>query len=275
MRSLAGRARRSAYRWSAERQLRDIARDVRDRCWCGGMLRDADWHRSYGVCERCGCYVNRVPPKAEEFRKIYSIDCYWGAVSKMRGWPALSERGELYKRDGRLAHWLALVDKYAPTPRTVIEIGCAPGVLLTELKARGYRCVGVEPEQRVAEWLRSLGLDVRAGMFPDRGLALPPCDLLLAFDVLEHVPAPDAFLAETANLLRPGGIAIIQTPIDQYAYTPPFGDEAPLVFDDVEHLFIFRDRTLEELGKTAGLEVLSLSEKPWIMRHELCIYRKP
>ena len=178
-------------------------------------MREAPWHRSYGVCERCGCYVNRVPPKADEFSTIYSIDCYWGAVARMRGWPALGERGDLYRRDGRLAHWLALVEKYAPAPGTVVEIGCAPGVLLAELNARGYRCVGVEPEHRVAEWLRSQGLDVRTGMFPDRGLALPPCDLVLAFDVLEHVPAPDAFLAETARRLRPGGIAIIQTPIDR------------------------------------------------------------
>lgn len=276
MSALPRRARRYLYRQQVGRALRRVRRGRRDRCWCGGRLLDVAWHPSYSECAACGCYVNRVPPLAEEFARIYSIDCYWGAVSRMRGWPPLSERGELYRRDGRLEHWLALIAKYGPGGGTAVEVGCAPGVLLAELQRRHYECVGVEPEARVGEWLRAdMGLDVRVGMFPDPGLSLPPCDLFLAFDVLEHVPSPDEFVKEMARLLKPGGIAIIQAPIDQYEDDPPFGSQAPLVFDDIEHLVIFVDEAMRELGRRSGLEVVSLSEKPWLRRHELCIYRKP
>jgi SAM-dependent methyltransferase len=194
----------------------------------------------------------------------------------MRGLPDLRERATLYAADGRLRHWLDLVEKFAPTAARVIEIGCAPGAFLAELQQQGRHCVGVEAEESVAGWIRErVGLDVRCGIFPDAGLSLEPCDLFVAFDVLEHVPSPDAFLREAARLLTPGGVAIIQTPIDRNHGEPPFGAEASVVFDDVEHLFIFVDQAMMALGARAGLEVVSLTEAPWQRRHELCIYRKP
>ena len=264
------------YRWRVERQFRTIQRESRDRCWCGGALRPFRWHASYGVCDGCGCYVNRRPPRLEEFARIYSGACYWGDVSRMRGVPDLPARAALYAADGRLRHWLRLIETFAPAATRVLEIGCAPGALLAELQRQGRRCVGVEVEAWVAEWIREhVGLDVRCGIFPVASLSLEPCDLFMAFDVLEHVPSPDAFLCEAAKLLTPGGVAIIQTPIDRNHSEPPFGAEASAVFDDVEHLFIFVDPAMTTLGARAGLEVVSLTEAPWHPRHELCIYRKP
>jgi len=265
-----------AYRWRVERQFRNIRREQRDRCWCGGPLRPFRWHASYGVCDACGCYVNQRPPRPEEFANIYSSAWYWGAVSRMRGVPDLRARAALYATDGRLRHWLRLVEKFAPAACRVLEIGCAPGALLAELQQQGRRCVGVEAEESVAGWIRErVGLDMRCGIFPDAGLSLEPCDLFLALDVLEHVPSPDVFLREAARLLSPGGVAIVQTPIDRYGDEPPFGAEVSAVFDDVEHLFIFVDKTMMALAMRAGLEVVSLTEPPWQPRHELCVYRKP
>jgi 2-polyprenyl-3-methyl-5-hydroxy-6-metoxy-1,4-benzoquinol methylase len=265
-----------AYRWRVDRRFRKLRRDQRDQCWCGGSLRAFRWHASYGVCDACGCYVNRHPPCPEEFATIYSSAWYWGAVSRMRGLPDIRERAALYTADGRLNHWLRLVEKFAPTARRVVEIGCAPGVLLAELQRRGCRCVGVEAEESVAGWIRErVGVDVRCGIFPDAALSLGPCDLFMAFDVLEHVPSPEVFLREAARLLTPGGVAIIQTPIDRYDDELPLGEEVSVVFDDVEHLFIFVDKAMMALGARTGLEVVSLTEAPWQRRHELCIYRKP
>lgn len=54
-------------------------------------------------------------------------------------------------------------------------------------------------------------------------------DTVLSVEVLEHVPDPDAMVAEIARVLRPGGCALItvpfasplhQLPYDYYRYTP-------------------------------------------------------
>lgn len=273
------RGRRYAYRRLAEHQLRKVQRGHRDHCWCGGDLQPFPWHSSYGVCTECGSYVNKRPPLPAEMSKVYSHNGYWGVASKLRGWPTLRSRADLYKQDGRLDLWLRLVHKYAPVPGNVIEVGCAPGILLAELQQRGYQCVGVEADEKVAAWIQShRGIVVRAGLFPDPTLQLQTCDFFLAFDVLEHVPAPEEFMRAAASLLCPGGIAIIQAPINRRRQGPPFGNAnlfASDPYDEVERLFIFVDDAMVRLGIDAGLKVVSLDETPWRERHELCIYRKP
>jgi hypothetical protein len=82
-------------------------------------------------------------------------------------------------------------------------------------------------------------------------------------------------MRRVAELLQPGGIAIIQSPIDRGQLDPPTGQEAAVAFNEIEHLFIFTDAAMRELGRRAGLEVVALDEKPWHLWHEVCVYRKP
>lgn len=263
---------RQLYRLSVAPRFREFPRGARDLCWCGGYLRELKWRRSFGVCERCGSYVNRRPPMEDELRNLYSLDLYWRIRQRMRDHPPIEERAELYREDGRLEKWMNLVEKYGPTGGTAIEVGCAPGVLLQELTPRGFHCIGVEISEDVAAWLRqNLGLDIRAGFFP--GVDLPPCSLFLAFDVLEHSPCPEEFLKEVSHVLSPGGVAIIQTAIDRYDFAPPFGERCDM-FDDLEHFFLFTDKAMSLLAERAGLEIVSLSERVWLAG-EVCVFRKP
>ena len=161
-----------AYRHFAERLFRDIRRDERDRCWCGGELLPFKWHHSYGVCAKCGCYVNRHPPLSEELKRLYSFDLYWHTRQKLKGHPAIEHRPINDRSDGRVGYWLGLIQRYGPSAGQVVEVGCGHGVLLAELKARGYECVGIEPDELTAEWTKqNMGLDVRPGFFP--GVELP------------------------------------------------------------------------------------------------------
>ena len=257
----------------AARKFRDVQRAERAQCFCGGNLLPFEWHPSYGVCSRCGCYVNRRPPLPDDLKRIYSFDLYWSLRQRMKGQPAIRQRVQNDIADGRVAYWLNLVKRYGPSSGQVIEVGCAHGVLLGELQQRGYTCIGVEPDTKTALWAaQNMHVDVRAGFFPH--VELPPCDLFLAFDVLEHSPDPVAFMQGAASLLRPNGLALIQTPIDRYDVKPPFGERFTSAFDDVEHLFLFTDRAMQELAQRSGLEVVSLAERLWL-HHEIAVFRKP
>ena len=248
-----------------------VARERRDRCWCGGDLLPFEWHPSYGVCAACGTYVNKVPPAPRDLERFYSLGNYWQTRQALKNFPTIGDRAGLYRSDGRLQQWLDLIGKYGPATGQVIEIGCAPGVLLAELSERGYSCTGVEINNDVAEWMRnSTDLDIRSGFFP--GVELPRCNLFLAFDVLEHSPCPVEFLKNAAERLLPNGVAIIQTAIDRYVYQPPFGTRFDM-FDDLEHLFLFTDRAMMALAQAAGLEIVSLNETLWL-GGEACILRK-
>lgn len=270
-RSFYRKAQRYAYKCLAERQFRNIRRGQRDRCWCGGNLLPFKWHSSYGVCANCACYVNRRPPI--NLQELYSSRLYWHIMQKYYGYPAIESRGELYKRDGRLDYWLQLVRRYGPSQGRVIEIGCPPGILLLELQALGYDCIGVEPDAKTVDWIQqNMKVNVRAGFFP--GVELPNCELFLAFDVIEHSPNPDQFMREVARLLNPGGIAIIQTPVNRYSYDPPFVEKFKSAFKEFEHLFLFTNKSMEMLAELSDLEVVTLDVRLWL-HHEICVFRKP
>jgi len=81
-----------------------------------------------------------------------------------------------------------------------------------------------------------------------------------------------AVLKSAAQLLNPGGLAIIQTPIDRYDYQPPFGEMFDKVFDDLEHLYIFNMESLRRLSRMAGL--VAIAEERWRLAHEIVVLKK-
>lgn len=270
--SVARKTGRTLSRSKSRRQFQQMPRGQVNHCWCGGNLLPFHWHASYGVCTQCGCYVNRRPLVAEELRRFYSFDVFWHSWYRMKGGSTIEDRAEVYRQDGRLAYWLRLIGRYGPETGRVIEIGCSPGILLAELQQRGYECIGVEPDEQTAAWIgQHMNVEVRPGFFPD--VELPDADLILAFDVLEHVTSPEAFTTGVARLLNSGGIAILQAPIDRYGQKPPFKNHFD-VFDDTEHLHIFTQRSIEELARRAGLEIINSTER-FRSIHEICVLRKP
>jgi SAM-dependent methyltransferase len=111
------------------------------------------------------------------------------------------------------ARFLALTGVLRPEAE-ILEIGSGTGNLLQRLKSDGYRVRGVEINRElIAEsrrWHGDLPLQLVEGVrlpFPDQSF-----DLVLSFDVFEHIPDSDAHLAEVRRVLRPGGYLLMQTP---------------------------------------------------------------
>ena len=265
--------RRSARQWRADPKLARIERGRRDRCWCGGALVAFPYHRRFSICSVCGTYVNTQPPTPAALRDFYSFDRYWHRKQRADLLPPIEERVAIDAADGRVDRWIELVHRHGPRQGTVVEIGCSHGLLLERLTAEGYACVGVEVDAETAAWTQErTGVEIRAGLFPD--VDVPDCDVFLAFDVLEHASDPLAFVQRAADLLHPGGIAVLQAPIERERQEPPFGGRFADAFDDIEHLFVFTDRAISELATRTGLDVVDGTQSLWLLG-ELVVLRKP
>jgi len=93
-------------------------------------------------------------------------------------------------------------------PPSVLDVGCGEGVLTVEWAERlgGGRVVGIDledPKLR-AEWARRErpNLEFRAEEATRLSFADGEFDLAAAIEVLEHVPEPEATLAEMARVAR-------------------------------------------------------------------------
>lgn len=107
----------------------------------------------------------------------------------------------------------ALLDLLPPAPQRVLEVGCGEGGQLRKIadRAPDAGLFGFDlPSEDLAE--RWEGLD--AAMATGRAEALPypdrSFDLVLALEVLEHVPDPRAVLAEIARVGR--GTVVLSVP---------------------------------------------------------------
>ena len=223
------------------------------------------------MCARCGCYVNRRPTLPEELNRLYSFNRYWHTRQRLKGHPVIEQRKGHDLGDGRVDRWLSVIEQHAPPEGQAIEVGCAHGVLLAELKRRGYDCIGVEVDEQTVAWAQEdVNVEMRVGLFPM--VELPRCDLFLSFDVIEHSLCPEEFLRGAARLLTPEGVAIIQTPIDRHQSEPPFADVFHSIFDDLEHNFIFSRKSIHKLAETAELEIID--EARGVIDLDIVVLRK-
>ncbi len=131
---------------------------------------------------------------------------------------------EWWRPEGMFAalHWLAVVRArlVPPTRRpgaVLVDLGCGGGLLAPLVRGRGYRHVGVDMVQG------SLRVAAAHALTPVRGdahavpLRTGCADVVVAGELLEHVPAPDRIIAEAARLLRPGGLLVGDTIADTAA----------------------------------------------------------
>ena len=96
----------------------------------------------------------------------------------------------------------------------ILEIGSGKGRLLNHLFRRGYDIRGVEVNRSSIAASRELygelplsAVDAVSLPEPDSSL-----DIVLSFDVFEHIPDTDSHLREVMRVLKPGGCYLLQTP---------------------------------------------------------------
>ena len=118
--------------------------------------------------------------------------------------------------------WLAHVERYVGDMVTrfglnaqshVVEVGANDGSLLQYVQARGIPCTGIEPTSGTAAAARAKGIAVVERFF---GLQvaqeLKHADLIVANNVLAHVPDINDFVAGCATLLAADGVATFEFP---------------------------------------------------------------
>lgn len=90
--------------------------------------------------------------------------------------------------------------------KTVIEVGCGAGSFLDLIAKQAGRVIGIEPHR---DYRRKLLYETYA--YPadaPKGIA----DVVVSFDVIEHVEDPVEFMESLGALVKPDGKIIVSTP---------------------------------------------------------------
>lgn len=138
-------------------------------------------------------------------------------------------------------------------PGLALEIGCADGFMLDALRGSGWRVVGSERSAAVLRVAAAAGIPVFAGE-PNALAARPTFDLIILFQVLEHLPNPSETLAELSARLNPGGRLVIGVP-NKASWQAAFGGAQWFHLDVPRHLSHFTPAALATALGQAGLVV--------------------
>jgi SAM-dependent methyltransferase len=97
--------------------------------------------------------------------------------------------------------------------KRILEIGSGVGHLVNYLFHEGYQIEGTDVNQEYINFAqREFGLSLSHMNgekldYPDQNF-----DLVLSFDVFEHIPDSNRHLQEVKRVLKPGGYYLLQTP---------------------------------------------------------------
>jgi len=139
-----------------------------------------------------------------------------------------------------------------------LEIGCGDGFMLHLLKWAGWEVLGTERTPEMAQRAMDL-FDVPVIVSDPTHLASEGLfDLIILFQVLEHLGNPLSMLEACVQLLSPNGVLVIGVP-NFASWQSAFGRDSWLHLDVPRHLFHYSPTSLRKALERVGLCVIDVN----------------
>jgi len=142
------------------------------------------------------------------------------------------------------------------TESFVVEIGSNDGTLLANLVPAGIRHLGIDPSENVVRVARSKGVESIVEFFSTRTAKMVvdtygKADLVLAANVICHIPDIDDFVQ---------GISILLSDEGRFIFEEPYAGDvlAKTSYDQFydEHVYIFSCLSVRNIFRKYGLELI-------------------
>jgi 2-polyprenyl-3-methyl-5-hydroxy-6-metoxy-1,4-benzoquinol methylase len=211
-------------------------------------------HDDIFVCRECGLARSKPPIEAEEIEDLYRD------VEDPEYFSSENERREAFRAALARIESLRLVRP----PGRLLEIGSSVGLFLDEARGRGWDAFGIEPSRWAAESARARGLSIFNGTLEEYVPEGGPFDVVVSWDVWEHLEDPVGALRRAYQLLRPGGLFVFTTVNLGGLGRKLFRGRWPWFMR--MHLHYFTRESLTRMVRGSGFEVLSTSTEAKTLR---------
>src|SRR5215203_1766855 len=199
-------------------------------------------------CDKCALLFNSPRLDDHELAQLYGNNYYFFNRP---------DAAELNRIPPMYARTVALVGaEFEDNDRSSLDIGSGRGYLPAVLKRLGWDAHGVEISRDAADYARTrFGLETIFTGTIEQFAAESEMEfpLVTAIDVIEHVPSPASFAQALSKVVRPGGLAIIDTP-NAAAYNIRVDGVAWKGFNPF-HIYLFTITNLRQLLEGNGFKV--------------------
>ncbi len=236
-----------------------------------------DWNDLSKVvqCGQCGLQFVNPMPNQEYLDQLYQQD----------GEEHPYYRNYLLERTDRRSSYskqyhrrLKLIENYAKGKGKLLDIGCGGGFFLKTAEERGWEPHGIDIVPGFIQFARNeLQLkNTHCRSLEDLEYDKHFFDVIVLWDLIEHLPRPANFLETINRLLRPDGLLVIWTP---NANNAAWLKENWFGYKPLQHLYFFSPRTLSQILQSAGFSVVykntNRAKKGFFTAPENRPYKKP
>lgn len=146
--------------------------------------------------------------------------------------------------------------------KRVLEIGYGSGAMLAWLAEEGADVSGIEITDHSLEEARQRGFKVYSDMTSAEEAGEQPFDMIVAFDVLEHLSVEHilALLKDVKGMLAPGGQFFVRVPNGR----SPWGLSNQ--YGDLTHMTVLSDLRLRQLGLETGFRLALCRDQAVVTR---------
>lgn len=167
---------------------------------------------------------------------------------------------------------LRLIESFYSNRGRILDVGTAAGFLLKVAKESGWETFGIEPSIWMCEYAnRNFDVNVQQGTLIDGLFENNFFDVVVLWDVLEHIPDPLSTLKIINKILKPKGLIIINFPNIEDIFSKVLGRKWWFILS--AHLYYFSTKTLFLMLKKCNF--IPFYAKPQFQQLELgyLIYR--
>ena len=202
-------------------------------------------------CDQCGLAQTSPAPSDKELDGYYPQG-YHSTTKRYRG--GMDRVLSMVHRSR-----IRTIERLLGGTGSVLDVGCGPGVLINQMRARGWRVRGTERSPSAAQQARDVfHLDVGAVDVDDLVAAGETYDAVILWHVAEHLHAPQETLRGIARLLRPGGVLLIAVP-NFGSPEARIGRAGWFHLDVPRHLVHFTPSTLPAMLEATGFKPVKVS----------------
>jgi 2-polyprenyl-3-methyl-5-hydroxy-6-metoxy-1,4-benzoquinol methylase len=151
--------------------------------------------------------------------------------------------------------------------RKVLDVGCVGHAsrighdrwLHGQLAGVAGECLGIDVDEQGVQLVRAGGYDalvadITADPLPESLVSRSPFDVVVAGEVIEHLPCPQSLLAFAMRVLRPGGQLVVTTP-NPYAPWRGRAGRGGAVLENVDHVVYAFPSGIAEMADRTGMHL--------------------
>lgn len=229
---------------------------------CGNDIKVINQTYDLVECSDCNLIFSKKKFSQNDFEKIY--DHLYNSYDPKYKTHSILEYEQLKKGIVKVGYnRKRLIRKHVKDNSRILEIGSGIGLIgcFIQKLFPNSSFTGVEIDEKVNEKARSFGLDVRQGDFSMIEDLDSQYDVVMMWEVLEHIQDLNKCLTLINRKLAKGGLFIFSVP--NYDKRLNYNLPEDRIFQDAPpiHLNFFRKKSIQSIFNSEDFEILSFKKK--------------